>query len=109
MYVARPELGTKRLCVGCAVRFYDLNRLPAQCPACAKEQPPPAPRSRAVPRVPGQRWQTRPAAARDVVAAADDAVPLLEVAEDEEDEDEAEVAGIDEATDDPAADEEEAR
>ena len=108
MYVARPQLGTKRLCVGCAVRFYDLNRLPAQCPACAKEQPPPAPRSRAVPRVPGQRWQARPAA-QDVAAVADDAVPLLEVAGDEEDEDEAEVAGIDEAADDPAAEEDEAR
>jgi len=32
--VAKPELGTKRLCASCATRFYDLNHSPAECPKC---------------------------------------------------------------------------
>lgn len=32
--VAKPELGTKRLCAHCGVRFYDLNHAPASCPKC---------------------------------------------------------------------------
>jgi uncharacterized protein (TIGR02300 family) len=32
--VAKPELGTKRLCAHCGARFYDLNRAPATCPKC---------------------------------------------------------------------------
>jgi uncharacterized protein (TIGR02300 family) len=40
----RPVLGTKRTCVGCNERFYDLNRTPARCPKCSTEQPVAAPR-----------------------------------------------------------------
>jgi uncharacterized protein (TIGR02300 family) len=32
--VAKPELGTKRLCAHCGARFYDLNHSPAACPKC---------------------------------------------------------------------------
>jgi uncharacterized protein (TIGR02300 family) len=32
--VAKPELGTKRLCAQCGARFYDLNHAPATCPKC---------------------------------------------------------------------------
>jgi uncharacterized protein (TIGR02300 family) len=32
--VAKPELGTKRLCAHCGARFYDLNHAPAACPKC---------------------------------------------------------------------------
>src|SRR5215467_11016263 len=32
--VAKPELGTKRLCAHCGARFYDLNHAPATCPKC---------------------------------------------------------------------------
>jgi uncharacterized protein (TIGR02300 family) len=32
--VAKPELGTKRLCAHCGTRFYDLNHAPATCPKC---------------------------------------------------------------------------
>jgi uncharacterized protein (TIGR02300 family) len=32
--VAKPELGTKRLCAGCAAKFYDLNKTPITCPTC---------------------------------------------------------------------------
>jgi uncharacterized protein (TIGR02300 family) len=32
--VAKPELGTKRLCAHCGARFYDLNHAPIVCPKC---------------------------------------------------------------------------
>lgn len=32
--MAKPELGTKRLCGGCGSKFYDLNRDPITCPKC---------------------------------------------------------------------------
>ena len=33
--MAKPELGTKRLCGGCGAKFYDLNKDPIVCPKCA--------------------------------------------------------------------------
>lgn len=100
MYIARPELGTKRLCVRCAVRFYDLCRQPPHCPACEADQPPPAPRTRAVPRPAGTRWQARSAPREDPAEAAG-AVPLLETADAvEEDAEEDEDTDAREAGDD---------
>jgi uncharacterized protein (TIGR02300 family) len=32
--VAKAELGTKRLCGACGVKFYDLNKNPIVCPKC---------------------------------------------------------------------------
>jgi uncharacterized protein (TIGR02300 family) len=32
--VAKPELGTKRLCANCGVKFYDLSKTPITCPKC---------------------------------------------------------------------------
>jgi uncharacterized protein (TIGR02300 family) len=33
--VAKPELGTKRLCAECGAKFYDLNKDPIVCPKCS--------------------------------------------------------------------------
>ena len=44
--MAKPELGTKRVCVACGARFYDLTKIPAVCPKCATEQPIEQPRPR---------------------------------------------------------------
>jgi uncharacterized protein (TIGR02300 family) len=33
--VAKPELGTKRLCGGCGAKFYDLSKDPIVCPKCS--------------------------------------------------------------------------
>ena len=30
--MAKPELGTKRLCGNCSAKFYDLNKDPIVCP-----------------------------------------------------------------------------
>jgi uncharacterized protein (TIGR02300 family) len=32
--VAKPDLGTKRLCGNCGAKFYDLNSNPIVCPKC---------------------------------------------------------------------------
>ena len=32
--VAKPELGTKRLCSNCGAKFYDLSKDPIVCPKC---------------------------------------------------------------------------
>ena len=44
--MAKPELGTKRICVSCGTRFYDLGKAPAICPKCGTEQPPDQPKQR---------------------------------------------------------------
>lgn len=44
--MAKPELGTKRICVACAARFYDLAKVPPVCPKCHTEQPAEVPRPR---------------------------------------------------------------
>jgi uncharacterized protein (TIGR02300 family) len=33
--VAKAEWGTKRICLNCGARFYDMNRDPIVCPACS--------------------------------------------------------------------------
>jgi uncharacterized protein (TIGR02300 family) len=35
--VAKPELGTKRLCPHCGAKFYDLGKNPIVCPKCGSE------------------------------------------------------------------------
>ncbi len=44
--MVKPELGTKRVCVSCSTRFYDLLKSPAVCPKCGTEQPVEVPRPR---------------------------------------------------------------
>ena len=44
--MAKPELGTKRVCVACGAKFYDLMKTPACCPKCGTEQPEDLPKPR---------------------------------------------------------------
>ncbi len=37
--MARPNLGSKRVCPSCSVKFYDLGRDPAICPDCGAKYP----------------------------------------------------------------------
>jgi len=55
--LAKPDLGTKRLCGNCSAKFYDLHKTPIVCPKCesvfvvapvtsrARPEPAPAPRA----------------------------------------------------------------
>jgi len=63
--VAKPELGTKRLCAGCGAKFYDLSKTPIVCPKC-----------QTVYEIPVVTSRSRPdAAAAARAAAAREAVP----------------------------------
>lgn len=44
--MVKAELGTKRVCVSCGTKFYDLQKVPAVCPKCGTEQPIEQPRAR---------------------------------------------------------------
>ena len=35
--MAKADLGTKRACLSCGMRFYDLKRSPILCPGCGTE------------------------------------------------------------------------
>ena len=35
--MAKADLGTKRACLACGMRFYDFNRSPIMCPGCGTE------------------------------------------------------------------------
>ena len=35
--MAKADLGKKRVCLACGMRFYDLNRSPIECPGCGAE------------------------------------------------------------------------
>jgi hypothetical protein len=99
MSALRPELGTKRSCVSCAARFYDLMHAPPTCPKCGVAQPPDVPRPRQAGRgnatSGGRRppWQAAPA------QTADDAEPAADEAEDEDEDADAAVIDDDDAED----------
>jgi uncharacterized protein (TIGR02300 family) len=100
--VAKPEWGTKRICLNCGARFYDMNRDPITCPACSTTIDPVVQsrprRSRAAPKL-----ATAAAVVdvvRPVVVEPDDEVEVevddeevVVAAEDDEEEDEAEEDG----------------
>ena len=77
--MAKPELGTKRLCGSCGVKFYDLSKAPIVCPKCAtvfEIVAPVAPRGRggeaaaaaaaAAARAPAKEVKTEPPETADV-------------------------------------------
>ena len=82
--MAKPELGTKRVCVSCGARFYDLTRQPAVCPKCSTEQPAEQPRVR---RAAGNVMEEKRRAKPVPVPGLDTAYVEVEVADDEADED----------------------
>jgi uncharacterized protein (TIGR02300 family) len=82
--MAKPELGTKRVCVSCGARFYDLTKQPAVCPKCSTEQPAEQPRLR---RAGGNVLEDKRRLKPAPVPGLDTADVEVEVADDEADED----------------------
>ena len=95
--MAKPKLGTKRVCLECSTRYFDLNRQPIACPKCG------------VVFEIATRNKTRPAYAKPEKKVAEDASPKAStVAEKTADNDtivaaaadsEAETISLDEAED----------
>ena len=107
MIDVRPERGTKRTCLSCEARFYDLARVPAICPKCGAEcaeivRPPPTARG------PRKRWPFGKDRANYVPEGegAEAPAPRAEPSEDEEPDEEAEIERDDEAGDEAEATEE---
>ena len=82
--MAKPELGTKRVCVACGARFYDLTKQPAVCPKCGTEQPAEQPRPR---RTGGNVAEDRRRPKPAPVPGLEDAEVEIEPAEEEAEED----------------------
>ena len=103
--LAKSALGTKRICTGCAAKFYDLGKDPIVCPTCDTVYviAPPAP-------VRGGRHGATPRSMYDPKAQTANAMGTLKeadapgVADDAEDKEDAEegdeVAGIEDEADD---------
>jgi uncharacterized protein (TIGR02300 family) len=70
--VAKPELGTKRLCGNCGAKFYDLSKDPIVCPKCHTVM-----ELSALP----ARGRPEPVSAARAAAAAEDEVVVPETAE----------------------------
>lgn len=82
--MAKPELGTKRVCVSCSTKFFDLLKQPAVCPKCGTEQPAEQPRlKRTGGNVAEEKRRPKPAP----VPGLEDADVEVEVAEEEGEED----------------------
>ncbi|WP_284944350.1 TIGR02300 family protein [Acidisoma cladoniae] len=80
-----PELGTKRTCVSCGARFYDLGKSAPTCPKCGTEQPPEQPRlKRGGNPADDRRLKKAAPAARATEEADPEAVEVEDVAEDDD-------------------------
>ena len=91
--LGKPEFGRKMTCTACAVRFFDLSRVPAVCPKCGAEQPRVKPRAAPLARGSAVRWASgrQPAAytaiAPEAVVAEPDPVEEVEDVEEDDVED----------------------
>ncbi len=98
--MAKPELGTKRECPECAVKYYDLGRSPCACPKCGTSfEPDVAPPSRAAkaekPKV-KEKTEAAPAVEKAEVVSLDElGAEEQDGEENMEDSDEAALADID--------------
>jgi uncharacterized protein (TIGR02300 family) len=80
--MVKPELGTKRVCVSCGTKFYDLLKVPAVCPKCATEQPIEQPK----PRRGGGNVEEKARLKKVPAPGLEDADVEVEAVEDEEEE-----------------------
>jgi uncharacterized protein (TIGR02300 family) len=83
--MVNPELGTKRTCVSCGARFYDLGKPAPSCPKCGTEQPPEQPRLKRGGNPAEDRRLKKPIpVARSAEEADPEAVEVEDVAEDDD-------------------------
>jgi uncharacterized protein (TIGR02300 family) len=109
--VAKPEWGSKRVCLSCGARFYDMNRTPIVCPACETVFDPAANskprRSRAAAKAPvaaAAAAATVVVLARNEVETDDDEIAVADDDAEEETEAESAIEDVSELGDDDMSD-----
>jgi uncharacterized protein (TIGR02300 family) len=90
--MAKAELGIKRLCGSCGMRFYDFKRSPIVCPGCSTEFDPN--------HIVKSRKSRSAAKASEKVAAALDNDDALDISDDDLDDDLDDQADVDINSDD---------
>jgi uncharacterized protein (TIGR02300 family) len=98
--MSKPELGTKRVCVHCGAKFYDLHQSPVACPKCDKVFEPTQMSSRMRPGAPPAPKVRPTAESQNPALVASKDIGREEVGEGSEAEDE--VESDDESLDDAA-------
>ncbi len=98
--LANSALGTKRICSGCAAKFYDLGKDPIVCPTCETVYvvaPPPPVRGGRHGSTPRSTYDPKAQTANAMGTLKEADAPGVDDAEEKEDAEEgAEVAGVDE-------------
>ena len=109
--MAKPEWGSKRVCLNCGARFYDMQRTPIVCPACETVFDPAANskprRSRAPAKVPAAAAATAAAVVAlepDEVETDDDEIVVADDDAEEENESESAIEDVSELGDDDMSD-----
>ena len=82
----QADRGTKRICVECAARFFDLGRTPIHCPKCDAIFLPPEPAPPRAPRPPRRQLNKWPVHAAAEEATLDKDVDEADEAEETESE-----------------------
>ncbi|MGB1177602.1 MAG: TIGR02300 family protein, partial [Candidatus Puniceispirillaceae bacterium] len=108
--MAKAELGLKRTCLSCGMRYYDFNRTPIICPGCQTEFDPElvvrSRRGRAVPKSESKAGKASAATVPEDTAAPEDdeadAAEEMSASEESVNEDEFESDDIDVSNDDSA-------
>jgi uncharacterized protein (TIGR02300 family) len=82
--VAKPEWGTKRICLSCGARFYDFQKDPVTCPACGTAFDPAAQSKPRRARAPVKIAPVQAEAAEVETEAVEEAEAEVEVSEEDE-------------------------
>ena len=92
--MAKAELGLKRSCLSCGMRYYDFNRTPIICPGCQTVFDPElvvrSRRGRVAPKAGGKADNAEDTAAEDTVVSEDNDQTTDEASPSEASEDDAE-------------------
>ncbi|MGH6921344.1 MAG: TIGR02300 family protein [Geminicoccaceae bacterium] len=105
--MAKPEWGSKRVCLSCGARFYDMKRTPIVCPACETVLDPAANSKPRRSRTPAKAPVAVAAVVATVVALEPDEVETddeVPVADDSEEESESAIEDVSELGDDDMSD-----
>lgn len=88
--MTKPEWGSKRTCLNCGTRFYDMQRTPIVCPKCGSENAPDAVTKarRVMKKAPAHAVEAKKVA-KPVLDDEDDVLDDVEVEVDDDDADDA--------------------